>query len=109
MPAEARTRTRRSGLAPLCAKSWALLCLALGCLNPSPDDQPSNKTSQGVPVSPPADSAAEPGATGGDFLDQDDQSPPATGEPQGSTTTSGRADAGVPQPDAGPDADTAVQ
>lgn len=110
MRADAPTRTRRSGFAPLCAKYWALLCLALGCLNPSPDDQPSER--QPVP-SAPADTATggtqTPSSNGSNNTqsDPDDLSePPPMGDTdQSASNPGGGADAGAPLPDAGPDAD----
>ena len=104
MRADAPTRTRRSGFAPLCAKSWAVLCLAFSCLNPAADDQPSNRDdleNSGIgsyePGSPtqqtPADgmSAGQGGTELGDSTSSEGDLP----------------DAGVPLPDAGSDSGAA--
>lgn len=107
MPADTPTRTRRSGFAPLCAKFWAPLCLALSCLNPSPDDQPSDKDDLSSQVDIPAGSQTPP-ANGGDGTNLEDGSE-STAAPSRNPDQPGEADAGVPPSDAGPSGDAAVQ
>jgi hypothetical protein len=102
---EPNTAARRSVFVPLCAAIGLGLCLLFaeaGCLNPVPDEFPSNQERGGVVVAPPAQvpespggpssapTPADPATMGGDFL--------GVGE--------SAADAGAPAstPDAGADA-----
>src|SRR5262245_46476441 len=110
MRAEAPTRTRRSGFAPVCAKSWAVLCLAFNCLNPSPDDQPSNnddlRDSIGTyyPDDPKMPTANDDMANGqGGGVD----SAPSSSPPPDATPSQADRDAGPPLIDAGPDSGAA--
>ena len=107
MRAEPLTRTRRSGFAPLCAKLWALLCLALSCLNPSPDDQPSRKTPDSPADGLSTDNSQAPSGAGGNDLQE--QSPEDAQPVANSSESTGKADAGVAPPDAGPVEDAAVE
>ena len=115
MATEPRARAGRSVVGPICAIGAALfgLCLApLACLNPFPDDQPSNTPDQSpsVTVGPsgnvpgPVVDIAPP-----ELDDTDDNgealTPPLTSAPAGGSVES---DAGVPEPDGGSDAGTAV-
>jgi hypothetical protein len=108
MRGEAPTRTCRSGFGPLCAKGWALLCLALGCLNPSPDDQPSEKTAppgaQADPATGGTQTPSSSGSNGNPNGSDDLNEQPTTSIPESAPPQMGEADAGAPRPDAGPDA-----
>ena len=106
MRAEPLPRTPRSGFAPLCAKLWALLCLALSCLNPSPDDQPSRKTPDSPADGLSTDTSQAPSGTGGNDLQEQS---PEDAQPVANSSESGKADAGVAPPDAGPVEDAAVE
>lgn len=107
MRAELLTRTPRSGFAPLCAKLWALLCLALSCLNPSPDDQPSNRKTPDSPTDSLSTGGTQtPSGEGGtDLQEQPPEDTPAVLNPQ----STGQADAGVSPSDAGPVEDAAAE
>jgi len=115
MRLDLRSRAKRSVVGPICAIGWLALCLCFGptsCLNPFPDDQPSEKDNERSPAtadgfspkprgssnSQPSPSAAGPMApisTNPDDLEGAGlQGVPAGSEP----------DAGAPSRDAGPDA-----
>jgi hypothetical protein len=115
MRPERTSRARRSVLEPLCAIGWLSVCLAgspSGCLNPQPDDQPSERdtSSPTVPLVPPAATAPPPTGSGGVEVGSGNAGSPGPSEGFDNPSDMGVppvADAGPPA-DAGPDAEPAV-
>lgn len=108
------TTTSRSRCVPLCAKFGALLAfVSTACLNPWPDDFPSN--GEGVSVqdghAPPSFSGGVGGSQGApqvnddpsDFFDGESSEPndPEDTNGQGGSPGAEAPDAGAPPPDGG--------
>jgi hypothetical protein len=95
------TRALRSGYVSLCARVGFWLCLfgsVNGCLNPMPEDYPSNLD---VPAAPVVE--APPNSAAGSPVQPRDPGTPASGEDQGAQNPPAEVgDAGAP--DAGRDA-----
>jgi hypothetical protein len=108
---EGLTATGRSRFVPRCARHWmsiGCVLLAAGCLNPWPDDYPSESGAATVTGGPPAfgemggGSVSSPSGGYDDFVDGDPADEPAINPPQtGPNESPQDADAGAPEPDGG--------
>jgi hypothetical protein len=103
---EHRTRAERSGFVPKCAGRglWAVvLVLLAGCLNPMPDDFPSDRANGESPNHAGGGTSGSPvGSAGTGAAIDEGAHPPDNLVPSGEGA--GVADAGVEGADAGPGA-----